>query len=133
VPIYFLFATIYKRSRVFNAAALFEMRYGSHRVDAVRFYCTLNTVPGQEDRLRRVGIELPAMPPAGDLGVTSGHGIDERALADLYQAQSKYKLFGASSTIEILKEPGLGWYYRGFVQILAACLLLLGGAWALAE
>src|SRR3989449_5693182 len=28
VPIYFLFATIYKRSRVFNAAAFFEMRYG---------------------------------------------------------------------------------------------------------
>jgi SSS family solute:Na+ symporter len=93
-----------------------------------RFYCTLNTPLGQEDQLRAAGIELPAMATSAEAGIQDGGTINEPALADLYQAQAKYKFFGTSISIEILKEPGLGWYYRGFVKVFAACLMLLGGA-----
>ena len=95
-----------------------------------RFYCTLHTPLGQEDRLKAVGIRLPAMDEQGELGEPEPlEKIDERALADLYWAQSSHKIFGSNSSIEILKEPGMGWYYRGFVLILFACFALLGAAW----
>ena len=47
----------------------------------------------------------------------------------LCRAQSAYKVFGPSSSLEILNEPGLGWYYRGVVLITLACTALLGAAW----
>ncbi|MBM3801332.1 MAG: hypothetical protein FJW26_03360 [Acidimicrobiia bacterium] len=95
-----------------------------------RFYCTLHTPLGQEDRLRAVGIHLPAMSHGDEAGgLESRQNIDERALAELHRAHSTHKVFGPESSIEILKEPGLGWYYRGSVLVLAACFGLLGAAW----
>ena len=40
-PVYFLFSTIYKRSRVFNLAEFFEMRYGKH---VAMLYAVLGTL-----------------------------------------------------------------------------------------
>jgi hypothetical protein len=95
-----------------------------------RFYCTLHTPLEQEDRLQAVGIRLPAMGKQGKLGGPEPvEEIDETALADLYRAQSSYKIFGPNSSIEILREPRMGWYYRGFILILFACCALLGTAW----
>jgi SSS family solute:Na+ symporter len=95
-----------------------------------RFYCTLHTPLGQEAQLEAAGIRLPAMREnvkASDPEPVEQ--IDERALTALHEAQSKHKVFGASSSVEILNEPGLGWYYRGFVLISLLCCALLGAAW----
>jgi hypothetical protein len=95
-----------------------------------RFYCTLNTPLGQEAKLEATGIRLPAMTKQIEAGDPEPvEEINERALADLYRAQSAYKVFGRNSSVEILNEPGLAWYYRGFVLITAACTVLLGAAW----
>ena len=51
------------------------------------------------------------------------------ALNDLYHSYARHKVFGRDSSIEILKEPGLDWYYRGVVWVLVTCLFLLGAAW----
>ncbi|MSO21777.1 MAG: sodium:solute symporter family protein [Acidobacteria bacterium] len=95
-----------------------------------RFYCTLHTPLGQEDRLMGVGIRLPAMRGQGQAGEPEPtEKIDEEALAELYRAQSSRKIFGSNSSIELVKEDGMGWYYRGFVLVLLACFALLGVAW----
>jgi hypothetical protein len=95
-----------------------------------RFYCTLNTPLGQEAKLEAVGIRLPSMMAnlaPGD--PEPPEQIDERALAHLYQEQSVHKVFGPENSLEILSEPGLGWYYRGFVLITLACTALLVATW----
>jgi hypothetical protein len=56
--------------------------------------------------------------------------IDAPALAQLYRSQATSKVFGPQSSVEIHKESGLDWYYRGFFKVLLACFLLLGLAWA---
>ena len=95
-----------------------------------RFYCTLHTPVGQEAKLKAAGIRLPAMTGHIDAGDPEPvEEINERALTDLYHAQSAYKVFGPDSSIEILNEPGLRWYYRGLVWITVACTALLGAAW----
>jgi hypothetical protein len=92
-----------------------------------RFYSILNTPIGQEARLEAVGIRLPAMRRGAE--ANGKEDLDEQALSELYQSYTAYKLFGPRSSIEILKEPGLDWYYRGTVLVLLGCLLLLGFTW----
>ena len=95
-----------------------------------RFYCTLHTPLGQEAKLEAIGIRLPAMTKYIEAGDPEPvEEINEKALTDLHHAQSEYKVFGPDSSIEILNEPGLGWYYRGVVWITVACTALLGVAW----
>ena len=96
-----------------------------------RFYCVLHTPVGQDDQLKKVGIRLPAMTGVSETDeLTPAETLDAKALNALYRSQAAQKVFGPESTIEILREPGLSWYYRGFVKILLGCCLLLVGAWA---
>jgi len=95
-----------------------------------RFYCTLHTPLGQEVQLKAAGVRLPAMAEGdGASDPAPVEEIDEKALAELHEEQSVYKVFGPGSSVEILNEPGLGWYYRGFILITLACCALLGVAW----
>jgi uncharacterized sodium:solute symporter family permease YidK len=95
-----------------------------------RFYCTLHTPLGQEAKLKAAGIRLPAMTGSDGAGDPEPvEEIDARALAELHEEQSKHKVFGPGSSVEILNEPGLGWYYRGFVLISLVCCALLGATW----
>ena len=95
-----------------------------------RFYSILNTPVGQDARLRKVGVRLPAT-SEGHIGspATPDETLDVPALNDLYHSYARHKVFGRDSSIEILKEPGLDWYYRGVVWVLVTCLFLLGAAW----
>ena len=95
-----------------------------------RFYSILNTPVGQDARLHAVGVRLPAM-SEGQIGspATPDETLDVPALNALYRSYAQHKIFGRDSSIEILKEPGLDWYYRGVVWVLVTCLFLLGAAW----
>ena len=99
-----------------------------------RFYCILNTPIGQEQRLRKVGIRLPAM----DENITadsweSAEHIDLQELDKLYKTYARYKICGPDSHIETLKEPGMDWYYRGVIWLAASCLFLIAALWLAAR
>ena len=95
-----------------------------------RFYSILNTPVGQDARLHAVGVRLPAMSEGQlDAPAPSDEILDVPALNNLYRSYARHKIFGRNSSIEILKEPGLDWYYRGVVWVLVTCLFLLGAAW----
>ena len=100
-----------------------------------RFYGILNTPLGKEDRLKAVGVRLPAMDEGSQ--ETGGNDLDESldhgALAALYDSYAASKICGRDSSIETLKEPGLVWYYRGAVQLSVCCLLLIGTLWLVAR
>jgi Na+/proline symporter len=97
-----------------------------------RFYCVLHTPLGKEDELKAVGIRLPAMAGVSETeDLTPAESLDAKALGALYRDRAAHKVFGTESSLEILREPGLGWYYRGFVKILLSCCFLLATAWAL--
>ncbi len=97
-----------------------------------RFYCILNTPLGQEERLSAVGIRLPAM--AGSAGgVEPQEALDEPALKQLYQSYSTHKIYGRRSSIELIKEPGLEWFYRGLVWLTLSCVLMVASVWAGSE
>jgi len=92
-----------------------------------RFYAILSTPVGQDEKLRQAGIQLPAMagtdaaqPPAPDPG----------KIGELYRFYARDKIYGPSSTIELRREAGLQWFYRGFVSITLWCLGLIGAALA---
>ena len=97
-----------------------------------RFYCILNTPLGKEERLSAVGIRLPAM--AGSAGGTEPEAaLDEPALKQLYQSYSTHKIYGRESSIELIKEPGLEWFYRGLVWLTLSCVLMVTSVWAGSE
>ncbi len=97
-----------------------------------RFYCILNTPLGKEERLSAVGIRLPAM--AGSAGGTEPEeALDEPALKQLYQSYSTHKIYGCESSIELIKEPGLEWFYRGLVWLTLSCVLMVTSVWAGSE
>ena len=92
-----------------------------------RFYAILSTPVGQDEKLRQAAIQLPAMagpdaaqPPAPDPG----------KIGELYRFYARDKIYGPSSTIELRREAGLQWFYRGFVSITLWCLGLIGAALA---
>ena len=94
-----------------------------------RFYCILNTPLGKEERLSAVGIRLPAM--AGSAGGTEPEeALDEPALKQLYQSYSTHKIYGRESSIELIKEPGLEWFYRGLIWLILSCVLMVSSVWA---
>ena len=95
-----------------------------------RFYCILNTPIGQEAALVQAGINLPAMSDGhtdvpNTLHTIDGEKIDGEKIARLYDRYAQHKICGPTSSIEIRKEPGLGWYYRGFVIIRLGCFVLI--------
>jgi hypothetical protein len=110
-----------------------------------RFYCILNTPIGQEAALVQAGINLPAMSDGHtdvpntlhtidgekidgekiDGEKIDGEKIDGEKIARLYDRYAQHKICGPTSSIEIRKEPGLGWYYRGFVIIRLGCFVLI--------
>ena len=73
-----------------------------------RFYCVMNTPIGQEAKLSAVGIHLPAM---GEHRVERPEDLNEEALEQLYQSYASYKVRGRNSSLELIREPGLDWYY----------------------
>ena len=86
------------------------------------FYCVMNTPIGQEAKLSAVGIHLPAM---GEDRVERPEDLNEEALEQLYQSYAAYKVRGSNSSLELIWEPGLDWYYRGFIGLSASCFLLV--------
>ena len=95
-----------------------------------RFYCILNTPIGQEAALVQAGINLPAMSDGhtdvpNTLHTIEAEKIDGEKIARLYDRYAQHKICGPTSSIEIRKEPGLGWYYRGFVIIRLGCFVLI--------
>ncbi len=50
-------------------------------------------------------------------------------LDKLYAKDCKDKIFGAESTIELRKEPGLEWYLPAFVRITLACFARVVATW----
>ena len=94
-----------------------------------RFYCILNTPLGREERLSAVGILLPAM-AGSDGGVKTDERLDEAGLARLYQSYSAQKIYGRKSSIELVREPGLEWFYRGLLWLTLCCALMVSLVWA---
>ena len=96
-----------------------------------RFYCILSTPIGQEAALVDAGIDLPAMGDGQTAMATTPERtkkeetIDGEKITRLYETYAQDKICGPSSSIEIRKEPGLGWYYRGFISITLGCLALI--------
>jgi SSS family solute:Na+ symporter len=92
-----------------------------------RFYVIMNTPIGHEQRLVDAGIQLPALVDAGLI-----QGGPEQVRPDvvdsLYQADAQQKIFGARSSIELRRER-LPWYLPGFLQVSAACVLLVVLTW----
>ena len=93
-----------------------------------RFYVIMNTPVGEEQRLVEAGIRLPAMIDAG-LVPEGPEELKADVLDKLYAKDCKDKIFGAESTIELRKEPGLEWYFPGFVRITLACFALVIVTW----
>ena len=99
-----------------------------------RFYCVLNTPIGQEQKLQKAGIRLPAM----DEDTTadsweSVEQIDLQELDKLYKTYACHKICGPDSHIETLKEPGMDWYYRGVIWLAASCVFLIAALWLAAR
>ena len=92
-----------------------------------RFYAILSTPVGQDEKLRQAGIQLPAMAGAD---ATEPPAPDPEKIGELYRFYARDKIYGASSTIELRREAGLQWFYRGFVSITLWCLGLIGAALA---
>tara|TARA_R110002049_G_scaffold4601_5_gene32500 strand:+ start:692075 stop:693823 length:1749 start_codon:yes stop_codon:yes gene_type:complete len=95
-----------------------------------RFYATMNTPIGQEDRLVAAGIRLPALVDAG-LADDLHERIDETELNRITETDSRDKWFGADSNIELARASFPGWYSRGFVMVTASCVGLVAGTWLL--
>ena len=92
-----------------------------------RFYAILSTPVGQDEKLRQAGIQLPAM--AGT-DAAQPPAPDPEKIGELYRFYARDKIYGSSSTIELRREAGLQWFYRGFVSITLWCLGLIGAALA---
>ena len=92
-----------------------------------RFYAILSTPVGQDETLRQAGIQLPAM--AGNEAAEPA-APDPEKIGELYRSYARDKIYGSSSTIELRREAGLQWFYRGFVSITLWCLGLIGAALA---
>ena len=92
-----------------------------------RFYAILSTPVGQDETLLAAGIRLPAM--AGS-DAAQPPPPDSEKIGELYRFYARDKIYGPSSAIELRREAGLQWFYRGFVSITLWCLGLIGAALA---
>ncbi len=93
-----------------------------------RFYVILNTPIGQEKRLVEAGIRLPSLVDAGLItSPTERLRVDVVDL--LYEEDSRDKLFGPESNIELRREKSLPWYFPGFVKITLCCIGLVVVSW----
>ncbi|MBN1910521.1 MAG: sodium:solute symporter family protein [Pirellulales bacterium] len=95
-----------------------------------RFHVIMHTPVGKEQRLVEAGIRLPSMIDAG-LVPAGPEQIDVEAVERLYEQDSRDKIFGAASGIELCREPDLPWYFPGFIKIVFACVALVVGTWLL--
>ena len=93
-----------------------------------RFHVILNTPVGREERLIKAGIKLSALVDAGLMPDTQEE-MNAAEVEKMYAEDSKDKIFGADSTIELRNEPDLQWYYPGFAKIVIACILLVVVTW----
>jgi hypothetical protein len=93
-----------------------------------RFHVIINTPVGHEQRLVDAGIVLPQLIDAGLVPAGPEH-INAAKVRELYALDSRDKVFGATSSIELRREPTLPWYFPGFIKITAACVLLVIGTW----
>lgn len=99
-----------------------------------RFYCILHTPIGQEERLQAVGIQLPAMKDPGEgIAPHRNQVQDQAGLRRLYQSYARHKIRGRGSTIELIREPGQEWFYRGAIWLTLTCVLLVAVVWAGSE
>ncbi len=118
-----------------SAAAVLYLVSRATRPEAAnllnRFYCLMHTPLGMDHELKAAGIRLPGMNGVSETAeVTAPESLDSAALEALYRRRAALKVFGPESSLEIVREPGLNWYYSGFVKILLACCFLLAAAWA---
>ena len=65
----------------------------------------MNTPISQEAKVSAVGIHLLVM---GEEKVGRPGDLDEEALERLYQSYAAYKVRGSNSSLELVREPGLG-------------------------
>ena len=93
-----------------------------------RFHVIMHTRVGQEQRLVDAGIRLPSLVDAG-LVPAGPEQIDRAAVDRLYEQDSRDKIFGADSQIELRREPELPWYFPGFIRIVLCCVALVVGTW----
>lgn len=92
-----------------------------------RFYAILSSPVGEDAKLQEAGIHLPAMART-DIAKTPPQ--DAEKIRQLYAFYARDKIFGPSSTIELRREAGLEWFYRGVVSITLWCLGLIAAALA---
>ena len=100
----------------------------TNSVKRKRFHVILSTPIGQEQRLVDAGVRLPALIDAG-LVPDNPEELDDREIERLYEEDSRDKVFGRESAFELRREPGLPWYFPGFLRITAACFALVGVTW----
>lgn len=93
-----------------------------------RFYAVLNTPVGDEARLVRAGIKLPALIDAG-LVPAGPETMDREELRRLDRADAEDKFFGANSALELRRERTLPWYYPGMLRITLASFGLVVLTW----
>ena len=99
-----------------------------------RFYCILHTPVGQDERLKAVGIHLPTMKESGEGSEPHRERTqNEEGLQQLYESYARHKIRGRDSDIELIREPGLEWFYRGALWLTLTCTLLVVLVWAGSE
>ncbi len=92
-----------------------------------RFYAILGSPVGEDAKLHEAGIQLPAM---ARIDASKPPSADAKKIRRLYELYAQDKIFGPSSAIELRREAGLEWFYRGFVSITLWCLGLIAAALA---
>jgi len=93
-----------------------------------RFHVILNTPVGEEARLVRAGIKLPALVDAG-LVKPGAESIDVEELRRLDARDAQDKIFGPQSALELRHERKLPWYYPGMLRIVFASVGLVVATW----
>ncbi len=119
---------------VSTAAALVGMLLGTllgraeEETRVRRFHVVVNTSVGDEARLVRAGIKLPALVDAG-LVPAGPEKIDLDELRRLDRLDAEDKFLGAHSALELRREPKLPWYYPGMLRIVLASAGLVAFTW----
>lgn len=86
----------------------------------------MNTPIGREQRLVDAGIRLPSVVDA-QLVDRGPERLETAVLEDLSREDAASKIFGPASTIELRREPALGWYAPGFLAVTGG-MRRVGGA-----
>jgi hypothetical protein len=86
-----------------------------------KFHVIMNTPIGQEQRLIKAGIALPAL----DINKNGIQKEDRDSIAHLYEQDAEDKIFGSGSPIELRREKTLPWYFPGFICLTLTCFALI--------